>query len=100
CGRTHAIERARLEAWQEIADSGDVRQRLGARIARYGECPQLARLDVLGDCRYGGEHDVRPPAQQVDDRGSGTPIGHMHDIDACRHLEQYARDVADASDTG
>src|SRR5262249_38467934 len=89
-GRTEAEPSACLEAWEEVTERCDVRQRLLTLRGRHAEGVQLARPDVFHRSAQGAEEDVNLSAKQVSNRRRVTAIGNVQQVDPGFHLEQLS----------
>jgi hypothetical protein len=62
-------------------------------LAGYCQGAQPAGRDVSDRLDQRVEYDLHLPAEQIGNRGSSAAIGHMDNVDAGHHLEQFTGDM-------
>ncbi len=92
-GCAEAEPSARLISGYELPDRRHVRQRCGARGRGHAQCPQLPASNVLDGRRDEVQHHLHLPASKVGECRPGAAIGHVHQVDASHHLEQFPGDM-------
>src|SRR5262249_51484800 len=68
-GRADAEPDARLVAGQELTDAGYIWEKRRAPRRGHRQRPKLSGRDVLDERKHALEHDLRPPAEQIGERG-------------------------------
>ena len=92
--RYEAVPGGRFEARKpRLVHGRNVRQDRGALERRHRERAELTVLEKAHHARGGGEHHLVVARHDVLERRRRALIGHMHDVDMRRGLEQFAGEM-------